>query len=211
MLKQTATLLLFIFSTICNSQTKEVQEQAGSSKSIFEIKVDSTSYILQEDEKLQLSENLKNPVITVHVLDYKKFETDFISFDYPKNFSYEFESFTGYRNWNFDGNNYIIMLFDVSGQTTIADFVAEIVAQFGEDNSRTEEVTVTLGNRTLKGIKIIVEIVGQHLVIDFFKIGDRPDSATYISFQDTRNEDGSSSTESQETYALLDKTVIFKE
>jgi hypothetical protein len=197
-------VLLFLSNTIF------AQSNNSESSSVFEVSINAKKYIITDDEEISIDGKLDNPKISIRLLDLKKFNSEIMSFDYPNNFSFEVEKSEGYKNWAFDGNDFVIMIFDIDGATKVEDFVENMIIEFGEENCETEDVQIELGGKKLSGMKILVNLIGQSLTIDFLEINSTPNNASYLMFQDILNEDGSPSLESIKTLELIDKTVIFK-
>lgn len=208
-MNKTITIILVILFNINSFSQAGVNDNNLESKSIFELKINSEKYTLIEGDELILDSKLKKPKISIKLLDLKKFNNGNISFDYPSNFSFEFEESEGYKNWTFDGNDYAIMIFDIDGETEVIDFINNMISQFGKEKCKTENVQIEIGNRKLDGIKLSVELAGQNLTIDFLQYESLENNSKYIALQDTKNEDGSPSAESIETFKIINSSLIY--
>ena len=66
-----------------------------------------------------------------------------------------------------------------------------------------------LGEVTLNGTTIEVSLAGQKLSIDFLEIKLSDSKSRFISFQDTKNEDGRASMESIETLQIISNSIKY--
>lgn len=174
-------------------------------KSTFVVTVNNQEYTVSEGEELEVGSN----TISVRLADQKTFENDYFSFDYPSNFSPEYEKDFGYQNWTLNGNSFVIMYFEIDAATELDDFVNELVGQFGRSNCKVEATSVKLGSRNLEGKRINISLVGQRLTLDFLEVGSSDYKSRFIAFQDTKNDDGSDSAESIKTMKMIDQTVEY--
>jgi len=203
------TLSLIIHLNSYSQQNENISTKIDS-KSIFQININSQQYTLVEGDELILDDKIDKTKISVKLLDFKKFDNGDISFDYPSNFSFESEESEGYKNWNFDGNDYVISVFEIEGETTVKDFIDSMIEQFGKENCSTKDIQIELGNKKLNGIKLKVELAGEKIVIDWLKIETFNENSKYISFQDSTDDNGIGTQESVETFKLINDSIKFK-
>lgn len=202
MKKQLTFIFLLSFSMLsCFSQDSENEKP----KSAFIVTIDGKEYIVDEGKDLQVN----NSVISVKLAPFRTFKTDFLSFNYPSNFSYSFESEAFYKNWSLDGSDYVVMLFEIGVRTSLDDFVDEMIGQFGRQNCTTELSSKNLGGKDLKGKRINVNIVGQKLIIDFLEIPNSQGKSRFLALQDVLDDDGSPTKESQKTLDVINRTIKF--
>ena len=84
------TFLVCIF--FLNGQTQYLTPaEKNEPKNNFELTINGKKYNISEDEDLKLDSLVYNPTISVKLAQYKKFKNLSISFDYPRNLSFEFE------------------------------------------------------------------------------------------------------------------------
>lgn len=208
MMKNIIIALLILCNVNSYAQNKENEKL--ETKSIFEVQVDSKKYTLEEGNELEIDGELKNPKISIKLLDYKKFNTGSISFDYPTDFSFEVEKSEGYKNWTLDGNDYVIMIFDIDGETTVKDFIDNMIVEFGEEKCKTKEIKSRIGEKILSGIQLYVELVGQKLTVDFYEYSNSESNSKYIAFQDILDENGNASKEASRTFKMINDSIQYK-
>ncbi|MFK7787602.1 MAG: hypothetical protein AB8B56_20940 [Crocinitomicaceae bacterium] len=201
---------LFIAATLlascCFSQTSS-SGNSETQEATFVVTVNNQEYILSEGEELEV----ESTRISVKLADHKTFDIDYLSFNYPSHFSPEYEKDVGYQNWILNGNDFVIMYFEIDAYTELDDFVDELVGQFGKSNCRVEKTSVKLGDKILDGKRINISLVGQKLTLDFLEVGVSDSTSRFIAFQDTKNDDGSDSEESSKTLKMIDRTVEYND
>ena len=200
MIKFIVFLVCVFLSLGANSQDK---------KTII-LTIDGKEYAIEEGEELQLREVRSSPILTARVADNKKFESSYLSFTYPTNFSYSYEEDISYRNWTLDGNDFVIMYFEMDVETDLNDFVNEMVSQFGKEKCKTSPTEVVLGEKTLKGTRIEVSMIGQRLSIDLLGIINNEFKSRIIVFQDSIGEEGGASIEKIKTLNVIDQSIQYK-
>lgn len=196
------------FSTALFAQT---DSENSVPKASFVLKINGVEYYLSDGETLQLDSTYVNPKVTVRMSEYRRFESDAMSFDYPNHFAYQYEQDFGYRNWTLDGNNFVIMYFEIDGEAGLDMFVDEMVKQFGKQNCKLKNTTMILGDQKLQGKRIDISLIGQRLTLDFMEIKLNDFKSHFIAFQDTLDEYGQPTDESKATLELIDGTIRYKE
>jgi hypothetical protein len=151
-----------------------------------------------------------NMNVIVTTSSFMTFDFGSITFDYPKHFAFQFEEDFGYKNWTLDGNNFVIMYMELGVEVGLDPFVKEMADKFGKKNCKISDKKVKLGDMDLTGKRIDVSLVGQRLSYDIFRITTGDYKTHFIAFQDLKAEDGSDSTESVETMAIVNKTIKLK-
>jgi len=208
-MKDLITIPLLLFFSI-NLFGQNTETQKLETKSIFEVKVNSKAYILEEGKELDIDGEFKNPRISIKLADFKKFNAANLSFQYPSNFSFEVEKSIGYKSWTLDGNDYVIMIFDVDGQTEVKDFIDNMIPEFGEENCKTKLIESRLGEKILSGIQLYVELAGQELTIDFYKYSSSDHNSKYIAFQDALEANGASTNEALKTFKMINDSIKYE-
>ncbi len=205
-------IITIISLLLCNvlSFAQNTEKKKSETKSMFEIQINSKKYELEEGNELDVKGELKNPKISIRLLDFKKFNAGKLSFEYPSNFSFEVEKSEGYKNWTLDGNNYVIMIFDIDGESQVKDFIDNMIIQFGKEKCKTKEIKSKLGEKILSGIQLYVELVGQKLTIDFYEYSKSDNNSKYIAFQDALNDDGTATAESAMTFKMINTSIKYK-
>jgi hypothetical protein len=186
--------------------------QSGSTKPYptFIVTVNQKEYKVSEGEELKVDSDNNESIITVKLAEYNRFDNGTIFFDYPSNFSFEFEDEVGLKSWSLDGSDFIIMYFEIEEKTELDDFVLAMVSQFGEENCKVEKTQKKLGGSVLKGKRIFVSLVGTTLTIDFMEVEMGDSTSRFISFQDVLDEQGAPSKEGVKTWLMIEETFGFK-
>ncbi len=204
-MKLSFTLLLVFF--IGNTYLAQAQkDDTKEPKTTLIVTVNGREYKVSEDEEINKDGNS----ISVSISKSKTFNNKSVSFDYPTSFGFEYESSYGYKNWTFDGNNFIIMYFELSGENTLNDFVDEISGRFGKSNCEIEKKSLKLGSRTLKGKRINVDLMGEKLTLDLLEIKMKDGKTRIIAFQDSLNDYGKATEEGKEAINLIYNTITYK-
>jgi hypothetical protein len=207
---KTAVLLccsLFVFHNIY-SQTGKGKIK-GDSKSNIILKINGKEYTLKEGDEIKLDATFINPTISVKLSDQQRFETDSISFSYPKSYSYASSKEAGANTWTLNGDNFVIIYFEFAVNVELDNVVEEIVSKFAKDNCISEDYQQKLGEKKLSGKRLRVTIAGEKLTMDFLEIKLKDLKTRIIIFQDSKKVDGSSSDEREATLNLIDSTIKY--
>lgn len=137
----------------------------------------------------------------------KTFQLDGLEFQYPRDFAYRYEQESGVKTWTFDGNNFVIMLFEFERKADIAAFTRIMVRKFGKKNCSVEDRTLQLASQALKGKRILVSLLGAKLTFDLYPLDLSSKKTHIIAFQDTKNNNGGDSKEGVETMAVITNTI----
>ncbi|WP_299684396.1 hypothetical protein [uncultured Dokdonia sp.] len=197
----TFSMLLFM-SQLFIAQNNDSEQP----KMKLNIEVNGEKYQVTDGGSIVVDGN----TIKVASSDFLTFDFAAVTFDYPKHFAFEYETDLAYKNWTLDGNNFVILYFQYDIEIELDFFIDEIVGQFGKENCKVNKKKRQLGDITLEGKEIIVDIMGVSLTYEMFEIETEDSKTHFIAFQDTKNDDGSSSTESIETLKVIDQTIKAK-
>lgn len=198
------TFLLFLFYLI--SFSLQGQQDHTAPVLNLEITVNGQTYHIRDGDTL----NIGNDQISVKTSDLLNFDFGAISFDYPHHYAFEFEEDYAYKNWTLDGNNFVIMYFEIGAEAELDMFIAEIVQQFSKENCQVTNHAITLGDLHLKGKRIDINLAGQRLTYDLYKLNTNDFKSHFIGFQDIKNEDGSASEEGRVTMDIISNTIRMK-
>lgn len=202
-------IILLSFAIVLSS-TSFAQEQSVNDqtpKATFIVDINGVEYILSEGEELKLD----STTVSVKLADYKKFDNGSISFSYPYHYGMESEQDFGYKSWTLDGNNFVIMYFEIDAETELDDFINEMVNLFGKENCSVEKTDLQLGEKKLNGKRINITLVGQHLTFDLLEIKMSDFKSRFIAFQDSLDDDKTASKESAETLNMIHKSIVYKQ
>lgn len=200
MIKTTITIIFFLLM----SQLVLAQENDNQAPILkLDVEVNGEKYQINDGESIVVNGN----TIKVKSSDLLTFDFSALTFDYPKHFAFEYEQDFGYKNWTLDGNNFVIMYFEYAVDIELDLFIDEMEGQFGKENCKVIKKTIQLGDLTLKGKRINVDLVGVKLTYDMYKLETNDSKTHFIAFQDSKNDDGSDSIEGIETIKLIDQTI----
>ncbi|WP_298512232.1 hypothetical protein [uncultured Kordia sp.] len=148
--------------------------------------------------------------VSVKIADSRSFSNGTISFDYPSNLGFEYEEDFGYKNWMFDGNNFVIMYFEITQENSFDSFVNEIAGRYGKQNCKIEKTSMKLGGRELYGKRINVNLMGERLIQDFLSIPMKDGKTRILAFQDSPDEYGNHTDEGNNVINMVKKTITYK-
>ena len=148
--------------------------------------------------------------VSVKIADSRSFNNGAIAFDYPSNFGFEYDEDIGYKNWMFDGNNVVIMYFEIAQSGSLDSFVSEITNRYGRQNCKVEKKSIKLGGRELFGKRINVNLMGERLRQDFYEIPMKDGKIRLLAFQDSIDTYGNPTEEGIKTINMIGKTITYK-
>lgn len=199
------TIITFAFALISFSINGQIETISPSLK--IDIEVNGEKYQVNDGDTLTVNNNK----IIARISNSVTFDYGILKFDYPKHFAFSSETDFGYQNWTLDGNNFVVSYFKLSSDIELDMLIKEIVLKFGKKNCTITKKTSKIGNTTLEGKRINVELLGQKLTYDMYKVKSNDSNSHFISFQDSKNDDGSDSLESIETLSLINSTFFIKQ
>jgi len=199
------TIITFTFALISFSINGQIEAISPSLK--IDIEINGEKYHVNDGDTLTVNNNK----IIARISNSVTFDYGILKFDYPKHFAFSSETDFGYQNWTLDGNNFVVSYFKLSSEVELDMLIKEIVIKFGKKNCTVNKKTSKIGNTSLEGKRINVELLGQKLTYDMYKVKSNDGSSHFISFQDSKNDDGSDSLESIETLSLINSTFFIKQ
>lgn len=104
----------------------------------------------------------------------------------------------------------MVLLFEIDAKATMDNLVDEMAKKFGKKNCKIEDFEQSLGRKKCKCKKLKVSLAGINLTMTFFDIGNGDFTSRFIAFQDTLNEDGSSTEEYIQGFKMIDESIIYK-
>ncbi len=182
------------------------ESDAIAPKLKFNIEINGEKHQIADGDSIVINEDL----IKVTSSDVVTFDYGALSFDYPKNFAFEFDQDFGYKIWTLDGNDYVIMYFEYDVKVELDMFIDQMVSQFGKENCEVVDKRISLGGHSLQGKRINVSLVGVKITYDMFEFESADFKTHLISFQDSKKDDGSDSSEGIATLKLIDQTLKFE-
>ena len=205
--KLITVILLLVFSLQVKTQDLKT-ENNSEPKSTFEVTINGKKYEVAETEELTL-DTLLRPKISIKLSAYKKFDNAAISFEYPRNLSYEYTQDFAYKNWTFSGNTAVVLVFELDTKTTISTLVDEMIRKFGKKNCKVEDFQKQLGNKILEGQKLHVSLAGQKLVLECLEIKSSDFKSRFVYFQDII-ENNQNSEEYEKVVDIINSSIVFK-
>jgi hypothetical protein len=178
-------------------------------KNLFKVTTETQEFNYSEGDELIL--NPTSSKVKIELLNYKKFDSGTVSFHYPSNFAFESDKDYGYTNWSFDGNNVVVLYFEIDNDTKMQEYIDMMIDQFGKKNCKTEKKQMQLGGKMLSGTRINISLIGQLLSLEFFEIPLSDYKTRFIAFQDSKDEEGNNSKELADTIKMVDSTIKFVE
>ena len=182
------------------------QETEKAPKMKLELTFNGQSHQITDGDTISVDGN----EIIIKTLDYLTFDKGVVKFSYPKYFAYEFEEDYAFKNWTLNGSDFVIMYFELGVYTELDALTGEMVKSFGVDNCKVEEKKTKIGEIELSGKRIDVEILGQKLTYDLYRLESNDAKSHFIAFQDSKKENGGDSNEYREGLKILNKTLIYK-
>ena len=194
-----ATLfLIFITTTILFAQEQPILKP--------EVSVGGKKYTINDGDTLMID---KKPII-VKTSPHMTFDFDNLTFDFPRQFAFQAEGATGYKSYTLDGQGFVITYFVFDVPVEMDVLIKEMVNRFGKKNCVVKAKQSKLGNIPLNGKWIDVTLIGQKLTYDIYNLESSDGKTRMLSFQDSKNEDGSDSAESLDVLQIIDRTIKIK-
>jgi len=202
------SILTFVLS--CEGQTQDLKNTSNTEpRSGFEVNINGKIYKALENEEFTIDTLLLKPKITIKLSANKKFDNSSISFEYPRNLSFEFTQDFGYKNWTLSGNSLVVLVFEIDAKTQLTNLVNEMISKFGKENCVVEDFQNQLGSKKCNGKRINVSLAGQKLVLECYEIKLDDFKSRFIYFQDTL-EDNVHSKEFSDGFKVIGSTIIFR-
>jgi len=151
----------------------------------------------------------QNTNIVIKTSNYLTFNFEGLRFDYPSYLSFETTKNEGVSSYTLDGNDLVLSYHIFDAAIDFDMFVGELVKQFGKKNCKVVERKIRLGSQELTGKRINVELIGAKLTYDIYPITMSDSKTHFISFQDSKNVDGSDSDDLKETMEIIQKTIEY--
>jgi hypothetical protein len=154
--------------------------------------------------------DVNGTAVVARLSDTRTLHTGTFSFDYPRHFAFEYDGATeGMKHWTLDGNNVVLMVFEVDGQGEVKDFEEGMIEQFGSRNCKPSNTSLKLGGRSYSGRRLDIEMAGAKLSLDMVKLDGTGDRSRFLFVQDTKNDDGTPSAERTETLKVIDRSIAY--
>jgi len=198
-------LSLFLVGNMYLAQAQK-SDPTKEPKAGIVVTINGKEHNVSEGEEIKQN----GTTVSVALAKVKTFDNGTISFDYPTSFGFEYEESFGYKNWTFDGNNFVIMYFEIGEENTLDSFVDEISGRFGKRNCTIEATSLQLGKKELSGKRINVNLMGEKLTLDLLEIKMKDGQTHILAFQDSNDDDVNATDEGKETIKTIHQTISYK-
>ena len=150
---------------------------------------------------------------TLRVKPTRHFRYGQLSLRYPRYYTFEADlSDPEVSMWILSGNSNVIMLLRYPDRTDKDELLDEMLAtlreQYGQENVKTGDASITLDERRLKGSRLQVRLAGEIIRQEIFSFASS-DAGYVVVFQDTPNDLGRASREAVIAKELLTETFQF--
>lgn len=180
--------------------------QKNEQKQRLEVIIDGKTYYTNENDTLLVN----NKPITIKVAKTQIFSTDKISFEYQNHLSLETENEIELNSYTLDGDDLVISNFDFQVLIKTEDLANEMIKEFGKKNCKVTDAKISMNSNTFKGNKIIATVLNSLQSIEIYKISDKNNKTQILIIHDSKNDDGSDSTEYKNAIEILNKTFVVK-
>jgi hypothetical protein len=178
-------------------------------KNEFYLNINGKTILVNENEELKLDTIFLKPTISIKLSDRKRFDNKSVMFQYPSYYSFEFESDLGYKNWTFSGNNIVVMFFEFTVKVPLSEITDGMVEKFGKQNCTVSPFSKKLGKNVCNGKNIRVSIGGELLSVDYYDLGSKGGKSRFIAFQNSLQEDGSSTEEYIKGFEMINPSINY--
>lgn len=174
---------------------------------IFKVSINDSTYNMFENEKKIIIGNFSEPEVTIKTHQWRHFPHGNLSFEYPKNFSFEAEFDMFNKIWTLSGNDLTIMYMKLSVDLEEDEYVYDLITEFGEENCSVSTMNRKISNRVFKGTKLSINIINQNLEMEIYKITTSDGKSNFLIFQDSLDDLKMHSKEFQIAIKRISKTL----
>jgi hypothetical protein len=179
---------------------------AQEQKQRLEVNIDGKIYYTYENDTLLVN----NKPIIINVAKTQVLNSEGISFEYPNHLSLKTEKDTGLDVYSLDGDDIVISKFVFQVAINTEDLANDLIKDFGKKNCKIDNSKITLNSNTFEGSKITAGLLKSKLTIEIYKISVQNNQTQILIIQDSKNEDGSDSSEYKNAIEILNKTFVVK-
>ncbi len=179
---------------------------AQEQKQRLEVNIDGKIYYTYENDTLLVN----NKPIIINVAKTQVLNSEGISFEYPNHLSLKTEKDTGLDVYSLDGDDIVISKFVFQVAINTEDLANDLIKDFGKKNCKIDNSKITLNSNTFEGSKITAGLLKSKLTIEIYKISVQNSQTQILIIQDSKNEDGSDSSEYKNAIEILNKTFVVK-
>ncbi len=193
------SILIFLTALFGLAQNKEQKQR-------LEVNIDGKTYYTHENDTLLVN----NKPIIINIAKTQVLNTEGISFEYPNHLSLRTEKDTGLDIYSLDGDDIVISKFVFQVAINTEDLANDLIKDFGKKNCKIDNSKISLNSNTFEGSKITAGLLKSKLTIEIYKISDQNNQTQILIIQDSKNEDGSDSSEYKNAIEILNKTFVVK-
>lgn len=193
------SILIFITALFGFAQNKEQKQR-------LEVNIDGKIYYTNENDTLFVN----NKPIIINIAKTQVLNTEGISFEYPNHLSLRTEKDTGLDIYSLDGDDIVISKFVFQVAINTEDLANDLIKDFGKKNCKIDNSKISLNSNTFEGSKITAGLLNSKLTIEIYKISVQNNQTQILIIQDSKNEDGSDSSEYKNAIEILNKTFVVK-
>lgn len=176
----------------------------------YSIDIDGKPHSIDLGKPTVLKGTFTNPSVTLTAASTRHFNTIGIEFDYPASFTWEADvEVESAQSWTLSGNDFKIMVFQLSKGVTAQSYAQAMVKQFGEEKTTIASTERSLGEKTLSGKVLKTIIAKTEIRMEILEIPSNSKSRLLV-LQDSPPEGESMSKEAEATLNVVAKTFAFK-
>ncbi|MBX2845858.1 MAG: hypothetical protein KTR13_06545 [Saprospiraceae bacterium] len=198
-------ILLLLGLTFFSSTHLFSQTETEAPTLYLDVTVNGKTHQVKDGGTLSIDGN----EITVKTSDILTFDYGLLQFNYPTFYAFEFEEDLASKMWTLDGNYFVVVYFEMIIDFELEELVSEIAEGFGRENCTISDFTFTIDDKEHEGKRIRVNLLGEQLTYDMVKLNSQDEKSHFISFQDTKNFNGTDSEESIETMKMIQNTIRY--
>ena len=175
----------------------------------YSINIDGKSHSIGLGKPVVLKGTFINPSVTLTAASTRHFNTIGIEFDYPASFTWEADvEVESAKSWTLSGNDFKIMVFQLSKGVSAHSYAQAMVKQFGAEKTKVDSIERTLGEKTLSGRILKTVIANTEIRMEILEIPSESTSRLLV-LQDSPPEGESVSKEAEATLDGFAKTFAF--
>jgi hypothetical protein len=207
----TALLLVTLLACAPGGSTAGEPKEDQEPPQIFYLEFDGKKVPVELNKPLGTEVLGGSKSFTLRVEPYRVFRHAGLSFQYPREYTFENDHATpGVSIWTLSGPDCLIMIqrYEGSGDPELVRqaLVNELAKKYKDGKKRQVETTWKLKDRTLKGVRLEVELAGIRLHQDVYSFRAGQGSVLLL-IQDSLQDDGKASAERVRTEKMLSETL----
>ena len=201
------SLICLCTLTLLLAETDETREPPLK----YKLLIDGKAYDIVEKEPLKLTGTLKDPTVKLEAEENREFTYGGVSFLYPRGFSFEPDiKDVSCKSWTLTGTDTTVLYINMTEELTLEDYVQAIIAELGKKKCNSpKEVKVELLGKQIKASRFKLTSNDVKMDIEIIRL-PTTNGSKFLYFQFTQDETGKKNKVSEDTYALILKSIAFK-